>query len=124
MRGSNQDMPVAAEVTEGTVRLAEWGGMTVELGTFRETVDAAPLYAGLPDDRCQCPHWGYVIAGKIHFQYADREEIYRAGDAYYAPPGHTTVIEAGCTYVEFSPAAGYRETMAVAERNMAARRHA
>ena len=29
---------------------------------------------GLPDDMCQCPHWGYVLAGKVTFRFADRDE--------------------------------------------------
>jgi ethanolamine utilization protein EutQ (cupin superfamily) len=43
---------------------------------------------GLPDDRCQCPHWGYVVNGRLTFRYADREEISEAGDVFYTPPGH------------------------------------
>ena len=29
---------------------------------------------GLPDDLCQCPHWGYVTAGSITVRYADGTE--------------------------------------------------
>ena len=44
---------------------------------------APPLFVGLPDDRCQCPHMGYVIKGKLKFAFADgNEELYEAGDAY------------------------------------------
>jgi quercetin dioxygenase-like cupin family protein len=75
---------------------------------------------GLPDDRCQAPHWGYVAAGRITFRFGDREETYEAGDAYYAPPGHTTVIEAGTDVVEFSPTDEYMKTMEVAAKNLAA----
>lgn len=96
--------------------------MNVEMGVCRADIDPAALFTGLPDDRCQCPHWGYVIKGTMRFRYADREEVYRAGDAYHAPPGHTPLIEAGTEYVEFSPAAEYRATVAVVERNMAAKR--
>src|SRR4051812_37668798 len=62
----------------------ELGGYTVGFETFREDADATPLFKGLPDDRCQSPHWGYVLAGAVTFRYADREEVYEAGDAYYA----------------------------------------
>ena len=37
------------------------------------------------------------------FRFADREETYQAGDAYYVPPGHTPVHHAGAEVVEFSP---------------------
>ena len=44
--------------------------------------------SGLPDDSCQCPHWGYVLKGELTFRFADREEVFEAGDAFYLPPGH------------------------------------
>ena len=72
-------------VMEG--RYEELGGYTVGFETFREDADAAPLFKGLPDGRCQSPHWGYVVSGKVTFKYADREGVYEAGDAYYAPRG-------------------------------------
>ena len=43
---------------------------------------------------------------------ADRDEVYEAGDAYYAPPGHIPVVTAGTEVVEFSPTEAYRQTMA------------
>jgi len=95
------------------------GDFTVGFEHFREDADATPLFRGLPDDRCQSPHWGYVIAGKVTFLYADRAEIYLAGDAYYAPPGHIPVVEAGTEVVEFSPTGDYEKTMEVVGRNLA-----
>ena len=80
-------------------------GYTVNFTTFREDIDATPLMKGLPDDRCQCPHWGYVMNGKLTFRYADREEVFEAGDAFYTPPGHVPVKhEPGTEIVTFSPA--------------------
>ncbi|MGZ6697253.1 MAG: cupin domain-containing protein, partial [Solirubrobacteraceae bacterium] len=74
----------------------------------------------LPDDRCQCPHRGYVIGGRVTFRFAAGEETYEAGDAYYAPPGHVPVIAAGTEVVEFSPGDEYARTMEVVARNLAA----
>ena len=54
------------------------------------------------------------------FTYADYEETYEAGDAYYAPPGHIPVVEAGTEGVEFSTAAEYAQTLAVLERSLTA----
>ena len=96
------------------------GEYTVGFETFREDADGTPLFRGLPDDRCQSPHWGYVIAGRVTFRYADRDEVYEAGDAYYAPPGHIPVIEAGTETVEFSPGDEYARTMEVVAGNLAA----
>ena len=120
MRGSMKDMPVSVQAPDMTLRSSEWGDMAVELGQFTATVDPSPLFKGLPDDRCQSPHWGYVLKGVLRYRFADREEIFRAGDAYYAPPGHTPVIEVGTEYVEFSPKDLILQTMAVVEANMAA----
>ena len=105
-------------VMEG--RYEELGGYTVGFETFREDADGTPLFRGLPDDRCQSPHWGYVVNGRITFRYADHEEIYETGDAYYAPPGHIPVIEADTEVVEFSPTGEYAKTMEVVARNLAA----
>jgi hypothetical protein len=95
-------------------------GYTIEFTSFREDADAAPFFAGLPDGRCQSPHWGYVLQGQVTFQYADRDETYAEGDAYYAPPGHIPVVTAGTEVVEFSPSEAYAETQAVLARNLAA----
>jgi hypothetical protein len=94
-------------------------GYTVGFEHFREDADATPLFRGLPDDRCQSPHWGYVVGGRITFRFADRDEVYETGDAYYAPPGHIPVIDAGTELVEFSPTGEYEQTMAVVARNLA-----
>src|SRR3954451_21679241 len=104
-------------VMEG--RYEELGGYTVGFETFREDADATPLFHGLPDDRCQSPHWGFVKRGRVTFRYADHEETYNEGDAYYALPGHIPVIEAGTEIVEFSPTGAYEQTMAVVAKNLA-----
>ena len=103
-------------VIEG--RYVEMGDYTVAFETFRADIDPAPLFAGLPDDRCQCPHWGYVISGRLVMRYPDHEETFTAGDAYYIPPGHLPVVTAGTEVVEFSPAAALAETQAVLDANM------
>ena len=28
-------------------------------------VDTTPLFEGLEGDLCQCPHWGYVLGGRL-----------------------------------------------------------
>jgi hypothetical protein len=120
MRGSTQDVPVILDIPQGKIRQAEWGGTVVEMGSFQETADPAPFFKGLPDDRCQCPHWGYVLKGRLRYRFADHDEVYNAGDAYYAAPGHLPLIEAGAEYVEFSQADQLAQTMEVLERNMQA----
>jgi hypothetical protein len=97
------------------------GGYSVGFETYTADADLAPLFVGLPDDRCQCPHWGYVIRGRVMFTYADdNSETYEAGDAYYAPPGHLPTLYAGSEIVEFHPTDELMKTMEVVTRNMAA----
>jgi hypothetical protein len=96
-------------------------GYTVGFTTFRQDIDATPLLKGLPDDRCQCPHWGYVVTGSVTFRFPDRDEVYAAGDAFYTPPGHIPVKhEPGSEIVMFSPAEELRETEQTIMRNMQA----
>lgn len=64
---------------------------------------ATPLLKGLPGDRCSCPHWGYLFKGKITYRFADHDEVFEAGDAFYVPHGHTPIVEEGTEFVQFSP---------------------
>jgi hypothetical protein len=119
-KASKETAPQVNDAGVMVGRYAELDGYTVGFESFRADADAAPIFVGLPDDRCQCPHWGYVVAGSIVFSYGDREERYEAGDAYYAPAGHVTRIAAGTELVEFSPTDELAKTMAVVARNLAA----
>ena len=85
------------------------------------TFPATPFMKGLPDGRCQCPHWGYVIKGKMTARYADRDEVFEAGDAFYTPPGHVPVKhEPGTEFVSFSPTEELRTAEAVMMKNLRA----
>ncbi|MEU1285654.1 hypothetical protein [Kitasatospora sp. NPDC005856] len=108
---------VDAPVIQG--RYVDLDDYTVSFETFPADADATEVFRGLPDDRCQCPHWGLVLAGRLVLRYPDHTETYRAGDAYYAPPGHVPVVAAGTETVEFSPAAALRRTTDVVAANMA-----
>src|SRR6476646_10504458 len=79
------------------------GGWTVAFESYDDDADLAPLFEGLPDDRCQCIHMGYVLRGKIGFRSESGEELFEAGDAYYVGPGHTPIHYGGTEVVEFSP---------------------
>ena len=87
---------------------------------LREDVDLAPLLRGLPDDKCTCPHWGYVVKGKVTFSFADHTEDFEAGDGFYVGPGHSPAAVAGTEYVMFSPSKQMAPVNEVIERNLAA----
>jgi hypothetical protein len=111
--------PVAVDLDEIQGRYARLGDYTVAFETFKQDMDPAPFFVGLPADRCQCEHWGVVTEGQLTFRWADHEETYVAGDAYYAPPGHLPLVTAGTSIVEFSPSEELDKTMAVIQANLA-----
>jgi hypothetical protein len=119
-RTRKDEAPVLLNHPEIEGRYVDLGDYTVSYETFRTDADPAPLFRGLPDDRCQCPHWGVVQAGRMVIRYPDHEETFRVGDAYYAPPGHLPLTFAGTEVVEFSPTAQLQATMAVLGANMGA----
>jgi hypothetical protein len=105
-------------VIEGRyVELDDW---TVAFERFPTGSDPSPVFRGLPDDRCQCPHWGYVISGQVTVNYADTTEVLRPGDAYYLRPGHLTVLADETEVVEFSPTEELAKTQEVIAKNMQA----
>lgn len=94
-------------------------GFTVCFESHSADVDLEPLFRGLEDDRCQMPRWGYVVEGMITFRFAEREETFTAGDAYYVDPGHTPIHYAGAEIVEFSPTEQLGEVIATVMQNAA-----
>ncbi len=115
-----EDIPVALDTPSGQFRVVTWGGMTIEIGTFSQDMQIVDVFNGLPDNRCQCPHWGIVLKGRIHFPFADHEEVIEAGQVFYAPPGHSLLIDAGTEYIDFSPSDEWEKTAEVVTRNAAA----
>jgi hypothetical protein len=95
-------------------------GYTVNFVTFRQDIDGTPMLKGLPGDRCDCPHWGYVLKGKLTYRFADHEEVFVAGDAFYLPPGHVPLAEAGSELVQFSPREELATVAAAMLKNMQA----
>lgn len=67
-------------------------------------VDTTPLFVGLEGDRCQCPHWGYVLRGEITTtDVTGAQETVNAGDLFYWPPGHNVKVTADAEIIMFSP---------------------
>lgn len=124
MHALRHELPVTIEEDGVVVREIEWGELHIGHETYETAFDIAPLLKGLPDDLCQCPHWGFVIRGRMRVRYLDGEETAEAGDVYYLPPGHAPVMEAGTEIIEFSPKEAYQQTMEVATRNFLAMQEA
>jgi hypothetical protein len=112
MHANEDQLAIEMEVGEIRTRGEEWGDQIVRHLSLPPGADFRPLLQGLPGDRCDCPHWGYVLDGSIVVRHADgTEETNRAGDIYYWPGGHTGWTDEGVTFVEFSPAAELRPVL-------------
>src|SRR6184192_1554817 len=98
----------------------EVDGQAIEFVTFKQDIDSTPLLKGLPDDQCHCPHWGYVLKGRVTFTVDGQEEVLEPGDAFYVPPGHLQRAEAGTEYLQFSPAKENAEVEQQIMKNMQA----
>ena len=85
------------------------GGYTVDFLKVGIDMDGTEVLRGLAGDRCQCPHWGYVLSGTLTFRDASGEESFGPGDAFHVGPGHVPIFGAGVEYVQFSPTEELRE---------------
>ncbi len=117
---SRDTAPNVQDAGPAVDRGGELEGYTVDFVTIRQAHSLAAMLKGLPGDSCQCPHWGYLLAGRITVSYADHEETYQAGDAFYMPPGHVPAAETGTEFLQFSPTDQLAVTLAGIKANAAA----
>jgi len=67
-------------------------------------VDTTPLFQGLEGNSCQCPHWGFVLRGRLTTTDADgTQETVNANDLFYWPPGHNVKVDSDAEIIMFSP---------------------
>jgi hypothetical protein len=112
MRTPIDGLPIELELDGIETRAIESGEVLARYIHLPPGVDFTPLFKGLPDDLCQCPHWGYVLAGSIIVRYADgTEEKNSAGDVYYWRGGHTGWTDEGVTFLEWSPTADIKPVL-------------
>ena len=88
--------------------------------TFREDIDHAPLLKGLPNNQCQCPHWGYVIKGKMTDPSATARRSSRPASVLRATRSRPGAQRAGHRIPPVSPAEELRQTSEVIMKNMQA----
>jgi hypothetical protein len=119
-------MHVSRDELEPTV-IGEYEGRSTDSGGFRIAFESMPTqfppdespFKGLPDDRCQCDHWGYLFKGAFTVTYKDgTEEVVRAGEAYHLRPGHFVQTLEPVELIELSPVDEHDRTMATVARNM------
>jgi hypothetical protein len=117
---SADDLPLKEIVPGYSSRMEDWGGLTVAFEHAQSGQDASSMLKGLPDDRCQAPHWGYLFSGTMVADYGDHQERIEGGRAYYIAPGHRMSFETDCEALEFTPTDALDRTLETARRNFAA----
>jgi hypothetical protein len=98
-----KDLPLALDGDGVEVRAAEVGDFTMGWFRLAKGVDLAPALVGLPHDLCPCPHWGYLIKGRLRMRTLEGDREYHAGQAFYWAAGHSPEALEDCEYVDFSP---------------------
>ncbi|GAA3065787.1 hypothetical protein FHS39_001663 [Streptomyces olivoverticillatus] len=101
---TREEMPVTFQGEGVEVRTQDiGGGMTVMFMSAVKGTDLGPSLKGLPDDLCQCPHWGLLSKGRVRLRTKQGEEICEAGQAFYWGPGHAPEMLEDSEFVNFSP---------------------
>ena len=81
-----------------------FGTISSEYFTLSAGVDTTPLFQGLAGDMCQCPHWGFVLSGKLTTTDGHGlTETVSTDDLFYWPPGHNVKVDADSEIIMFSP---------------------
>ena len=121
MKLKKEDTPVMMEGPGMIMRsLSGLGDLDVVYHELPQGTDFTPLLKGLNNDSCHCPHWGYIFEGAFRFIYDDgTEETYEEGDIFYAPAGHTAMVDKDLKFIDFSPTKEHGEVLANVGKVMA-----
>jgi hypothetical protein len=111
MRVAKNDVDVKMEIPGAVIRqetdFGDGSGfdkISGEYFSLSSGVDTTPLFEGLEGGLCQCPHWGFVLRGRLTTTDARGErETVNADDLFYWPPGHNVSVDADAEIVMFSP---------------------
>ena len=111
MRITKDDVKLRMEIPGAIIRQrTEFGSVkgfdkiSCEYFTLSAGVDTTPLFQGLEKNLCQCPHWGFVLRGKLTTTDATGvQETVTTNDLFYWPPGHNVKVEADAEIIMFSP---------------------
>lgn len=106
-----RDVPVTIQDDNVELRTSEVGDMTVSFIRLKEGTDLGPALVGLPGDLCPCPHWGYMLDGRLEMRTQTDRHVYEGGQAFYWAPGHAPVALTDCEYVDFSPTAEFADVI-------------
>lgn len=111
MRVAKDDVDIRLEIPGAVIRQRKgfgdargFGDISGEFFTLAAGVDTTPLFEGLDGNLCQCPHWGFVLRGRLTTTNANgAQETVSANDLFYWPPGHNVKVDADSEIIMFSP---------------------
>jgi len=106
------NVPIVIKDDNVEVRTSRVGEMTVSFIRLAEGTDLGPALVGLDGDSCPCPHWGYMLEGRLLMRASGNDQTYEAGEAFYWAPGHAPFALTDCAYVDFSPTAEFEAVIA------------
>lgn len=108
---TRRDLPVALKMGGLELRYIPVGDMILSFYQIPKGTDFASLLKGLPDDMCQCRHWGHLSKGRILVHSKAGDETVEAGQVFYMAPGHVPEFPEDCELFEFAPAAEFKQMM-------------
>lgn len=106
-----EDVPIAIEGNGVELRMRPEGALTVAFVRLPAGAHLGPALRGLPDDLCPCPHWGYILKGRVRMHTKDGASEYVAGQAFYWAPGHAPEAVEDSEYVDFSPTEEFKKVI-------------
>ena len=106
-----EEVPVVIADGDLEVRVRPEDGLSVGWVRLPAGADLRPATKGLPGDLCPCPHWGYMIRGKVRMHTADGHQDFVAGEAFYWAAGHAPEALEDSEYVDFSPTDEFRKVL-------------
>lgn len=111
IRFERESTPMAIDAPGVELRKQPAGPMTVAFVRAQKGTDLRPALKGLPDNLCQCPHWGYVIKGTVRMHTPQGTHDYHSGQAFYWAAGHAPEMLEDTEYVDFSPTREFDEVI-------------
>jgi hypothetical protein len=106
-----QDLPIVIEDGAVQIRLRDEDGLSVGFVRLPAGADLRAATKGLPDDLCPCPHWGFMIKGRVRMHTPDGHMDFAAGQAFYWAPGHAPEALEDSEYVDFSPTTEFQRVI-------------